>query len=97
MIITSSEAASWGKTIRQALDRDADDIDTIYLVSGDIRNVRAIHRLASKLEGQTHKQRKESNDKAWTQKLAKKLISGTPTLRVAITTATPRSLSQEDL
>ena len=68
MIITSSQAASWGKTIRQALDRDADDIDTIYLVSGDIGNVRAIHRLASKLEGQTHKQRKESNDKAWTQK-----------------------------
>lgn len=68
MIITPSQAASWGKTIRQALDRDADDIETIDLVSGDIRNVRAIHRLASKLECQTHKQRRESKDKAWTQK-----------------------------
>ena len=68
MIITPKQAAQWNKSIKQGLGRDAESIDTINVVSVDIRNVRAIHRLASKLEGASHKERRESKEKAWSKK-----------------------------
>jgi ATP-dependent RNA helicase DDX24/MAK5 len=68
MIITPQQVSQWNKAIKLGLGRDPETLPVIDLVSMDIRNVRAIHRLASKIEGQSHKDRRSSKEKAWTKK-----------------------------
>lgn len=68
MIITPKMATQWMRTIKVALGKDVKEIDAIEIVSADLRSVRNIQKLASNVEGQSHKQRRVSKEKAWTKK-----------------------------
>ena len=69
MLVTPEQSGPWKKAIRLGLNRDVEEIEKIDVLSVDIRRVREIHRLANLLEGQTHKQRREAKDKAWSQRM----------------------------
>ena len=68
MIVTPKLTFNWNKCVKQALNTDIASIEAIEVVSLDINHVRAIHKLASDLEGQTHKTKRDSKNAAWSQK-----------------------------
>ena len=51
-----------------ALKKDVAEVDTISPVSTDLNKVREIHRLANKIEGESHRTRRDTKEKAWTKK-----------------------------
>ena len=68
MIVTPKMAVQWNRTIKQALGINADEVESITPVSTDLNRVREIHRLANKIEGESHRTRRDSKEKAWTKK-----------------------------
>jgi hypothetical protein len=69
MIITPSQVSEWKKSVRLALNKDIEEIDVLDVVSMDIRRVREIQKLANEIEGKSHKEQRESKDRAWTKKI----------------------------
>jgi len=69
MIITPGQVSEWNKAIRMGLNKEVEDIHVIDVVSIDIRQVREIQRLATTIEGQSHKQKRETKDRAWSKKV----------------------------
>lgn len=68
MIITPKMTTQWMKTIKIALGKDINQIEPIEISSADLRSIRSIHRLASSLESMSHKERRDSKERAWTKK-----------------------------
>lgn len=68
MIVTPKLAVQWSKTVKMALKKDVAEVDTISPVSTDLNKVREIHRLANKIEGESHRTRRDTKEKAWTKK-----------------------------
>ena len=69
MIVTPSQVSEWKKSVRLALNKDIEEIDVLDVVSMDIRRVREIQKLANEIEGKSHKEQRESKDRAWTKKI----------------------------
>jgi len=69
MIVTPSQVSEWKKAVRLALNKDIDEINVLEVVSVDIRRIREIQRLANGVEGESHKEKRESKDRAWTKKI----------------------------
>jgi ATP-dependent RNA helicase DDX24/MAK5 len=69
MVISPTQVGAWNKAVRIGLNRDIEEIPVIDVVSIDIRQVREIQRLATSIEGQSHKQKRETKDRAWTKKI----------------------------
>ena len=68
MIITPTQVSEWKKSVRIALNKDVEEVDVLDVVSIDIRRIREIQRVANEIEGKTHKEKRESKDRAWTKK-----------------------------
>ena len=68
MIVTPKMSFNWGKTVKQALNTEISSIETVDAVSVDINQVRAIHSLATKIEGETHRNKRDSKNSAWSKK-----------------------------
>lgn len=68
MIVTPKMSFNWGKTVKQALKIDISSIETMDAVSVDINQVRAIHTLAAKIENETHRNKRDSKNSAWSKK-----------------------------
>ena len=68
MIVTPKMTFNWNKCVKQALNTDITSVEAIEVGSLDINHVRAIHKLASELEGQTHKTKRDTKNAAWSKK-----------------------------
>ena len=69
LIITPEQTPNWKKAIRMGLNLEIEQIEKLPAISGDIAQVREIQKLASKIEAQSHKQKRDAKDKAWTSKM----------------------------
>jgi ATP-dependent RNA helicase DDX24/MAK5 len=69
LIITPTQVSAWNKAVRIGLNKDIEEIPVIDAVSIDIRQVREIQRLATTIEGQSHKEKRENKDRAWSKKI----------------------------
>ncbi|TEB17641.1 hypothetical protein C9890_0506 [Perkinsus sp. BL_2016] len=68
MIITPKMSMQWGKSVKLGLNRELSAITAIEPVSMDINQVRLIHKTASGIEGETHKHKRDTKNKAWSEK-----------------------------
>jgi ATP-dependent RNA helicase DDX24/MAK5 len=68
MIVTPKMATQWTKTVRQGLSKDLCSIESIEPVSIDINQVRQIHQAASRLEGVSHKHKRDTKNQVWSKK-----------------------------
>jgi ATP-dependent RNA helicase DDX24/MAK5 len=68
MIVTPKMSMQWNKTIKQGLGRELSSIDAVEPSSIDINQIRLIHKTASELEGETHRHKRDTKNKAWSKK-----------------------------